>query len=939
MAQGPLTRNYQAPNFNVQDTRTVSRQGPRVGQVGRVGGVVTAGDSSWQSRLFGSIAGQWSDIAARAAENEARKAYLRGQSDQALGKSLDTLESDGLTKAWETAGYKDNATKVALTDAQARFMQDLPELAKGTPEEVAGYLEKRRSELVPLLQGMTKEAAGQAFQSILRLDAEAISAYTPARQRYIVSERFAAASTNTTTAVKGLLAANAAAQSGDLDLEAYQKSVAGTAQVVLQNSLADPVLPTEAKQNMLSSAIEYSMAQGDSTLYETLYNMRDSSGASPLQQLPYKSQTKLAEKYVKMQQSRVTAAQLAAREDIELTRARIKDGTYEGSPDDIRAKGVGWIANGYSDVKEVAKLEAAAATMKGKNDKDDRAIAGLLQGDRLGLEAEGYTPGGAIKSLEKRMAASGATEADIQRGLLNLSTVFPEAIEAYSKRVQVQFNQVRQAVSSEGAVPTEARDSVASLVLKSAELSSQGRGTEQNHLLMGLSQEDRDAVLMARMNLENRMSPQEAITKAIADQNSLASRTPSETAGVGLGTAGLTREVIVEQLAPSDAFDRLKDSFMGIWNSTAALHRKLNPKGGMFSQGTAFISNDQAILSEQHKMAEEVYSESEFIRRTKPELAMRQDTLMEASLANVQARSVLTAYGNLTLPRQSTGGDPATFFGVVHEARNVLGEAISLTVGPIRDDSRIRMWVQDGRVMAQETQARTGLPVGSAFEVRKEDVQANVKRILDLKDKEAAAPYTGSTKRSPGGASVTFNGENSIGVDPTVQKQLRAELIKFEDIKDTVYQDKVGGLNVGVGINSGNSYWKVHFQGLKKGDRITQAQLNESFAAATDEAGRFAKKDQQKYGMYGDNSYKLLTHLNFQVGLGGLQKPEYQSMLKAIANGDAGAALVAFSNTGVVKVKHQERTQFYRQLITKAAEDARNTKGTDAYTRQLYGVR
>lgn len=926
-------RNYKAPEFGVRDTRGISQRGPSVGRTTGGGGhTVVAGDSTWQDRLLGNVLGQAQQIAMVAFQNQEREAYIAGQTAQLLGKSVEELEGDPLTQDWQRAGYQDNATKVALAEAQANFMADLPELARGTPEELQSYLAKRRRDLVPTLQGMTKSAQAQAFDAILSLDAQSVNAYTPARAKYIVGERTAAASTSVRTALSGLSAIAAQVQTGETSLESYQSTVQGAGKTILGNTLGDESLPTNVRQQLFAQAIDLSMADGLTNLYEFFRDSVDGESRSILGELPMRDQVKLAEKYSKLRTKQVTDAQLTAHTDVAMLRASIANSTFEGSPQDVFTRTREWVANGILTPAQAGTLVAQAANMKGQSEEDSTLVTALNAGQYHIIDALGKTPAQAVKAFTKQLALNNADDTTIEQSLRILGQREPAALTEYSKRVGRNFHQVRAGI--DGDIPNDAIESVLGIVDTYSELKRDGNYNGAAAVLTGLSEEDR--ITVARINdlVSTGIARPDAVRTAVMEDRVNAARTPSEKAGMSSMYKSLSLTDIAESTSAASTLTQWMTTAKGLLPLTDTAFSELRPKAGVLSQGRADIDS-AALLQAEHDFRTEYLKEANRLEATQPYLAGNKEVLMQTVEAALVDRAIVTDSGVVFIPQ---GSSLLSKFNLPTEAKRDLGIAISILTRPTRQDSRVRVrFDDDGRLVAQELIVKTGQPVGTPYYVSDADIKSTVKSLIDRGAAKAGEPFKGTTYKGKTGVPVTFNGENSVGVPADWQFNLRKDLIKYEDVRDTIYPDAANPeiMTGGVGVASTNTYWQAHLKGRKHGDVLTQAEINESFAAASNEAGAAARRVMSEAGLYGKETYRFLAHVAYQAGTGALQsKSTYKELVNSMKEGDDVKALTALSKTGVFQYG-KDRATFYREQLIRANIEHRRGSGRDAYSRAI----
>ena len=172
-----IKRDYQAPNFQVRDTREFS--GQRIADVdARPVLPHQVGDDTWRDKMLEGMMSQGAQVLNKMADQEFNNLYLEGQAQAGIIESEDELQGNPLTRDWKVAGYRDTMGKLALADTEAQFVADLPLLREKNPEDLQKYLSERRAKLTPALGSMSREARAAAAGQLLLQDRAATKQWT-----------------------------------------------------------------------------------------------------------------------------------------------------------------------------------------------------------------------------------------------------------------------------------------------------------------------------------------------------------------------------------------------------------------------------------------------------------------------------------------------------------------------------------------------------------------------------------------------------------------------------------------------------------------------------------------------------------------------------------------------------------------------------------------
>ena len=165
--------------------------------------------------------------------------------------------------------------------------------------------------------------------------------------------------------------------------------------------------------------------------------------------------------------------------------------------------------------------------------------------------------------------------------------------------------------------------------------------------------------------------------------------------------------------------------------------------------------------------------------------------------------------------------------------------------------------------------------------------------------------------------SVTYNGRNAASVDDALMFKFRKNLVVQEGVKKYAYRDMNGkNTTVGVGITDTNDFFP---KGLKRGDPIDQATIDNTFRDASNAAAIDGVKVMTKYGLNNDNWFLLASELAYQAGRGNLARDStYINMFNSGYRQNKEQALQALRSTPAYGWAGKFRKQHYEQLLNKA---------------------
>jgi hypothetical protein len=223
-----------------------------------------------------------------------------------------------------------------------------------------------------------------------------------------------------------------------------------------------------------------------------------------------------------------------------------------------------------------------------------------------------------------------------------------------------------------------------------------------------------------------------------------------------------------------------------------------------------------------------------------------------------------------------------------------------------------------------------GNSVGSRRPVDFRDVASKIKQMDDEETAKAAELYgPGRSVPLPSGASVSYNGKNSAGVDAEWMLQFRDKLVQHEGVIEQEKDDITGRKDqfgrtirtVGIGMASTNTFYP------KPGPdgKISPEQLQQSFMQATNHAAKVGRSMAQRSGLNNQAGFLLMSEIAYHAGEGAFVRNDKVGAInrdfrKALESGNVTAAQEAFKRTPMWRWSGDKngRRQNYLSLIEQA---------------------
>lgn len=924
-----MQRKYDAPQFRVQDTRTVAET--RVERADtRPQTNIEVGDSSWKDKLFQQFAGVAEKGLNKAADIEYTNLYLEGQAAAGVIQSEEELQGNPLTRDWKVAGYRDTMGKLALADQEAQFAADLPDLRQQDPEKFNQYLSERRGRMTPAMAGMSREARAAAAGQMLLQDRAATQQYTAEHAKFIIEQKSQAIHTQVGAALKTLSTLQLQAATGQINMDSYLAKMRSTAGVVVGSIWMDPSLKHVAPQ-LTYEVLQNTLAQDQVDLYEFTQNnaIPDGKGGEStlVSRLPAEAQVKLANQYREAYARTNDARSMYRFEQVAQVEAQIDNDQYQGTDEDLKRLLQPMVLHKTIPATKYQAILNKYYDKSYKNEVQSGLADATLRGDVNYIYSSGKSIQDGVNALEKNMGRRGITPE--QRLQTWLKVGDSGLTEGYKKAGEYLGVSLRSMVNSKDGTVLPQHVAVFKSInsaIRAAE--DKGYSNTRATVLSGLGEEDRMFAEQIMRRVDDGASVDEAVARAQKIQEQDSQLTPSVKAARGAQSATqISKEIdsIESRNWAETAWAWTKSAF-GSQDATADL--KLRPYSAIGARDNWF-SDGPTVQFYTESVKNAVRQEANNTLLIRPSASV--DEVMSVAKANVAARTIKTQQGPLIMPRnvnlQST-------FGVGPGNQAAIGDAIDGILHETVPDSRWQLTFDQGRLFAQEFN-KDGQRVGNGVFIGADQIKAKIVQTNEKELVKATETYGPGKTVSGDGVRVQYNGTNTAGVQYTWMMSLRDNLVAHEGIKSTPYTDLSGNKDragnviqtVGVGVSSHNP----RYPKVGKDGKVTGEEINRSFLEASNDAATAGAQISRNLNLNTEGAFLLFSELAYQSGTAFMSQKNktgdrYREFADALNSKDVDAAQDAFKQTAAWYYsrdpknpdKETRRQKSYLRLIEKA---------------------
>jgi hypothetical protein len=843
---------------------------------------------SASDRLAMKLAEVGTDLAAKAFQVETEEQYLQGVAAASAGKAEADLEGNQITGAWETAGYRDTLGKLSMAETQAKVLADMPTLVQKTPEQFKQYLDEVRAPLLSQLNGMSRQQRAATFGQ-LAMDMRTYGKkYEVGRTAWIVDQKSKAIQTSMT-------ARRASMEAAKDDLQLYDQEVTGFVSSLYKDVWSDPSLPQDVQIKLTQQAAEFAASADNTMVYDKLQSLQfefaDGKKGTLMSRLPFEDQIK------------VDKAQRAAMDRVKALRSgqaetQLAIWSSEWADPDIGANQTFEEVNGLLDAMGHAKLLSPGKretvlkqyfTAAARNSSNGKLAQAYMAGDVQTMTQMGKSQADGLKAYMKAIRTMPLDQQVSSLMALGNTNGLDTALTKAGELLGPAISQMGMADEMDPNNALLVQQTSAALNI--AETTNPGA---YSRFVSGMTDEQKDMFLYLSEAQRNGIAdPTTAIKYArgqIQQDKQAGGVRSQRVADNNKEDAGFVAEITDRQLLGtiSSKFSIFAD----------ATNRDQLRTGRMWFEDQSRVN--EVMADTQMKYAEELA----IVSKTTP--FMTGKARNAKALANLAQRTVETSSGPLTMPR---GQNVQSYFGVPQYAdKEMVGQAIDEMYKPADGNRLAWSTSADNQLMFREYNANGAIVKSGTVDPKQ--VAPKVQEILNTEAAEAARTEgPGVVFKGPTGAQVQFNGLNTHGVDPATMIKLRQDIVASESVRDTAYADS-GGKSFGVGIHQSNN----HYQAPGPTGVYTQGQINESFAAASNDAARQAVRTMQSVGVDGEDWVRFFGELSYQSP-NSARDPD---LLAYISLGDKAGAQQALTKTAAYKASSPERRAQYTARLSAA---------------------
>lgn len=825
-------------------------------------------------------------VASGAWEAQKEDAYIAGVAHAAKKGSEAELEASPFMRDWATSGFRDTEGRNAMTSFQSEQALAIKEaVGKDDPQgHFSSWLAGKTSELTAQFNGMGRQARAAMFGQLAIETDGAQKSFTKEYTKHVIAAEEASLQA-------GFTAMRTKLDENKDDPNAYAAASRSFVAGVYKDVWLNEKLPAANRISMTKEAIAYAASTGNVQVYEELKRVKfefpDGTEATVMQKLPLEDQVEL-DKVQRDAMGRAKGIRSASFFD-SLNRMQVewedKNGagptiTPEALERDLQVA----LSEGFITGSKYGEIKKSYYTAQARNGINNDLAGMWNNGDHLGIKAAGYTEEDGLRASRK-MAAGQPIQARVQN-LLN-TALSSGMTTAYSELGSILNPTISQLGFSETLREGDAQ--LAHQVVQAMDQAEKTNPGAYSRFLTTLTDENKDFMLHMREVAKSGVAdPAAAIEKARADILKYDISGP-------LGKAMVTEARKENVKAAQEVAD------LGITDYAWAMFGDKTSAGKVVGGARErFFESEELVQRARANFQLAVSAELE--ARVTTQLGLPAKARLDAAVSAVAARTVPGADSPLIIPRGQT---PQSFFKptdggslefadpeYIGQALDFLEQApeggrVVWDTNPAGDRISFEVFNKQGE------RIRTGTHRPAA-------VGDIVQENLDA-DADRANTYIGAGKvQQSGDASVQFNGTNTAGLAPKVMLDLRDEIVKWEGVRNAQYPDgqKVAGnVSYGVGISRTN---KLRFEEPAGQDgQYTQAQIDNSFSLASNDAAEEAARIQARTGLAGDEWAMFFGELAYQSP----KSARNSEMLAYIQVGDVDNAVAALKKTPAFQVK------------------------------------
>lgn len=896
-----VTRNSEAVRFNIG---TEQSQGSTLRDVApnpekfreNEDGAALDYDAGSAARMVQTVLAFGTHYAKQQLPKVQEEAYLEGAAKAGIVNSEKEIEGDIFTRGWKVGGYRDTMGRLAQANHVASLDEDLKTWREKSPEEFEKYVAARRAKLVPQLEGMTIQGRKAAFANLLMQDQAAIKKHQGEHSKYQMEVMNSSINAALRTSVGNL-------NNEKDDVGSYQISTMAAYSTLLDVAAQNPKLNRTMKGKYIKQAAEYALSQDHQMLYamimKTETELPEGGKGTLSQYLDWDDEVDLSKKH-RESLNRTEAVRATKFMDDKAFMQADWDNpdTPLPSVEQVRAFAEKGVRLGFMNADQQFSFMQDFYRAGAKKSKDGPLAQMYAANDVAGLQALDKTPEEALKAWNSKVATKMTPNEKLDAMLTFGTQGRPEALREAGRMLSPAV----MSLGLGGVVNPEQAAMVASVVGRLDKAEANGQTGMLSSVLSTMDEDSRTKVMYMREGIRKGLSPAVAINEAatrLVDDSKL---TQPQRQAMAASSAKDDIQTM-QELEPRGLFESLGLYVKSVVSTDAANQLAVRPATDW--------SGDQTRVNEVAAAAKlAVAEEMRVLSVSNPYLSA--DSRRTAALSAVAGRAIETPSGPFILPRGLT---PARLFGVPASAsKDSIGASIHEYLKPGDGNKMAYTVASNGQFQFKEYNGKSELVKSGVLdpkEIGKLVLARQEKQVLGFRK----AYGDGSTVAGPDGSSVTFNGDNTAGVDNNLMHSIRAGLAEREGVRGKAYVDSGGSkhkdgspvMTVGAGISSTNTHYP-------KSANPTKAELDRAFMLASNDAAKSALRLQQDTMLTGQSATALFTELFYQSGPGA----NLGALVSSMKSGDNTKAVTALHNTPAYKLAHAERKKYYDSILFNA---------------------
>lgn len=851
-------------------------------------------------RILSHIAEVGGKLAEKAFQKSTEEAYLDGMAKAGTISSEKELDGNIVMRQWQTAGYRDTMGRIAAADYEAQIATDMPRMREQSPEKYAEYLAEKRTKLTEQWAGMTTQTRQAMFAQQMLGERASIKRHAVEHYKYGVELEEKAIKASTEASFTSLNAAKG-------DAKSYLAATDATFGTVYSNTVGNPKLPKQMQGKILAQVAMHALESDNQALYQQIMNKvvphQDGTEGPMSNAMDWEDNIALSKAF-RASEERTEA--FRAMDFGDRTAQMRADWDNPDAPLMPRSTVLKHLEEGVQ--RKLISAEKYEAILQDyyKSSAKKQVQTNLAQmyqaGDQDGMLRAGKTPQEGLDAFVDAMGSKlGLTGTVDQLLQIGRATGQDNAYRKVGQLLAPAFAQI----GNSNIDPANAA-SIATVMGRLEEADKAGQIGAIHSFLGAFDPETQSKIVYLRDSLRSKVDPTVAIADANARVLADSQLTPAMRAAMASSKAKEQLDVVAESTPVGSVLGKGWLYAKALFSDVAKSELAITPTQSFFENPTRVAAVNATINLELAREMEEQSRANPSMNTAGVELKAK------AALAN---RAVPTTWGPMLVPR---GYTPQRYFGTQAGSERI-GAALNEFIKPVSKDGRMAFSIgTDGQLWAQELN-KDGQPAAPASILNPKQIAPLIEIQRSREVENHRKDYGDGVTVKSGSAGVTYNGDNTAGVDNHWVRKFRDDLVKHEGVRDSVYDDGEGNLTAGVGV------LVKHKSGMVPGvvkpgkdGKLTQDQINDSFRFASDRAAGAAKRAMQDTGIKSESAFKLYGSLAYQSGPGFASLAAYKPLLGTIAARDAAAAVAAMKQTPAYKKSGPERQQYYLNQLQAA---------------------